>query len=465
MKKYFNLLFAFLISFFIYDSVNAETNTYKIEINDASIGHVYEAYQIFKGDLSNDKLTLSNIIWGSGVSSTFISGKDASTYASSITVDNANEKAKELGANLSSTVAGTSGEISNGTYTISGLEPGYYLIKDRNDTQSGNYDAYTEYIVKLVGDTTVTPKTSLPTADKKIVEENDTVTYSSNYAVGDVVTYRLTGTMPTNYDSYSTYRYIFHDKISEGLTLNNDSVKVFINGIQITSGFIVNTDPEDEDTLDVIFDDTKPINTINKDSVITVEYTATVNSSAVRGLPGNDNTLNIEFSNNPYTDETGKTTDIITKVYLFDIIFNKIDSKTKAALNGAEFKLERLVDGDWLEWDTITNQNSNLFAFEGLSVGTYRLTETITPDGYNTISPVIFEITAEYDEEGLLSINGTNFNFIADLNEGIINANVENVKGIVLPLTGGMGTIVFTLIGISLMGIAIIGIIKSKEEK
>lgn len=463
MKKIFNLLFTFLIAFCIYETVNAKT--YKIEINDASDGHTYEAYQIFKGDLSNDKLTLSNIVWGSGISSAFTDGKDANTYAISITDVNAEEKAKELGENISSTVSGTSGEISNGTYTISGLEPGYYLIKDKNGTQTGSYDAYTEYIVKLVGDTTVTPKTGVPTADKKIVEGNNSITYSSKYAVGDVVTYRLTGTMPTNYDNYATYKYIFHDKLSSGLDFNSNSLKVYVDGTQITSGFTIDTDPTDEDTLDVIFDNLKSINTITKDSVITVEYTATVNSSAVRGLPGNDNKLNIEFSNNPYTNETGKTTDIITKVYIFDFIFNKVDSATKSALTGAGFKLERLVENNWVEWKTITNQNSNVFTFEGLSIGTYRLTETTTPDGYNTISPVTFEITADFDDDGLSSLNGTAFNFTANLNSGILSADIENIKGVSLPLTGGIGTTVFTLVGLLLMTVAIIVFIKSKEEK
>ena len=177
MKK-LKLLFTFLLAFVVVGTVSAATTTYSVKINNAPENHTYEAYQIFAGDLSNDKLTLSNIVWGNGVKSSFTSGKNANDYAKAITNANAKEKAieiaGEMGANLA-TVAGTSvagvdsetGEF-DGTYTISGLAPGYYLIKDKDGTQAGVNEAYTEYIVKLVGDTTVTPKSDIPTSDKKI---------------------------------------------------------------------------------------------------------------------------------------------------------------------------------------------------------------------------------------------------------------------------------------------------------
>ena len=464
MKKYFKILFTLLITLGIFGNVYADT-TYTIEINNANDGHVYEAYQIFKGTLSNDGSTLSNIKWGSGIESSFAEANDANTYASGITTANAEAKAKELGSKLSATVAGTSGEISNGTYTISGLEPGYYLIKDRNTTQAGNYDAYTEYIVKLVGDVSVTPKTGKPTADKKIVEGTSDVIYSSKYAVGDEVNFKLTGTLPTNYAKYETYKYIFHDTLDAGLTLKANSIKVYVDGTEITENFVIDTNPTNGETFNVTFDNTKLITSITKDSVITVEYTATVNNNAVRGQAGNLNTLNIEFSNNLYTTETGKTTNIVTKVYVFDFIFKKVDSKTGEALNGAGFKLERLVDNDWVEWETITNTTGNTFTFEGLSVGKYRLTETTTPDKYNTMTPVEFEVTAQYDNNGLSSLAGTKFNFTANLTAGTLTTDVQNVKGIELPLTGGMGTVVFTVVGLSLMGIAAIGIFKNKNKE
>lgn len=462
MKKYLKVLLSFLLALTVSATANAET-TFKVEINNDTAGHTYEAYQIFTGDLSTDKTTLSNIQWGSGVKDEFKAAHtDAKAYAESIVAD-AVAKATELGNNLSSTVAGSTSTMESGVYTISGLTPGYYLIKDKDGTQTGNDDAYTEYIVKLVGDATVDVKTGKPTADKKI-NEGDDVVYSANYAVGDQVPYVLTGTLPSNYASYTTYKYIFHDTLSSGLTYDDGSTKVYVDGTEITTGFTVNYASNE---LTISFADTKAVSAITKDSTITVEYTATVNDDAVRGLPGNENTLYIEFSNNPYKTDTGKTVEIENKVYIFDLIFNKIDSKTGEAVYGAGFTLYRKVDGQWVEWATVvdSNKNNNVFTFSGLSVGTYKLVESTTPDKYNTLSDVEFEVTADFDEDGLSSLSGTKFSFTADLDEGSLTADVKNVKGVELPLTGGYGSIVFVALGLIIMTVSAVLFVKNKKVK
>ena len=487
MKKYFKLLFTFLMAFIVIGTVDAAT--YKVEIKNANANHTYEAYQIFKGDLSGDKLTLSNIVWGANVDETWRnslknaddSQMTANDYAKTITEANAKAKAIELGSHLTGTPVGSTNTIENGTYTIDGLEPGYYLVKDKDGTQAGRDEAYTEYIVKLVGDTEVTPKTGKPTSDKNIVETTN-VKNSSKYAVGDPVKYELKGTLPSNYDNYTTYAYTFHDKLDAGLTLDTTSIVVKVDGTAITSGYTIKVndtviDGSETTTeyagakLDIVFANTKTVTAITKDSVITVEYIAKVNSAAVRGVTGNKNTLVIEFTNNPYTGETGKTTEVITKVFIFDLVFKKIDSKDLTALNGAGFRLDRCTQFNannectkWTAWATIQHNDSNVFTFEGLSVGTYKLTETTTPDGYNTLSPVVFEVTA-VDTDGLTELNGTEFEFVADENLATLTADVKNVKGVVLPLTGGMGTIIFTVIGSMLMAVAAIGILRNKEEK
>ena len=305
-----------------------------------------------------------------------------------------------------------------------------------------------------------------PTVDKKIDEGNG-VTYSSNYAVGDNVPYVLSGTLPSNYDSYTTYKYIFHDKLSAGLTLNATSVKVYVDGTEITTGFTVNTNPSDGDTLDVEFTDTKTISAITAESVITVKYTAKVNSNAVRGTNGNENTLKIEFSNNPYNTNTGKTGNVITKVYIFDLILNKIDSETLEALKGAGFTLTRKSDNK--TW-TIENLDGNVFEFEGLGVGEYTLEETTTPDKYNTISPITFTISPVYDETTGeltdLEISQTGYTFTITVAEesATLEADIPNVKGIELPYTGGAGTIIFTIVGLAIMAVAAIGFFKKNEE-
>ena len=469
MKKFFSLILSFLMALGLCVNANATQNAnakYTITINNAVEGHTYEAYQIFTGDLSDDGKTLSNIVWGTGVDDSYTVEKNATEYAQRFVDNGAKGEATEMGNHLSSTHtdSGTF-DATNNSYTISNLQRGYYLVKDKDGTQAGHDDAYTEYVVHLVQDVTISPKSGKPTADKKIDETEDVV-YSSNYAVGDTVKYIMTGTMPdaATYEDYATYKYIFHDTMAAGLDYVAGSAKVYVGGTEITDKFSINYANH---VLTVSCDDTKAVSEITAGSTITVKYSATVNSNAVRGVTGNKNTLVIEFSNNPYTDETGKTTEVETKVFIFDIIFNKIDSKEETALYGAGFTLYRKVNGQWVEWATITDTNkvNNIFKFEGLSVGDYKLVETTTPDGYNTLADVEFTVSADYNESGLSALNGTKFSFTADLNEGSLTAKVKNVKGVQLPFTGGAGAIVFTVLGLTIMATAVTVLISTRKKK
>ena len=131
-------------------------------------------------------------------------------------------------ANLESTPARTGSET---TYT--GLTPGYYLVKDKDGSLSGNV-AYTLYVVQVVNDTlTFTPKADIPTTDKKIVEGDNKVS-TNEASIGDEVNYEITGTMPTNIADYKEYYYVFTDTLSKGLTFNEDSVKVTVDEVDVT---------------------------------------------------------------------------------------------------------------------------------------------------------------------------------------------------------------------------------------
>ena len=118
-----------------------------------------------------------------------------------------------------------------------------------------------------------------------------------------------------------------------------------------------------------------------------------------------------------------------------------------------------------------SSASGNIFKFEGLGVGEYTLEETTTPDGYNTISPITFTVTAVYDEDTGeltdLEISRTGYTFTITVAEAKaeLEADIPNVKGVELPLTGGMGSIIFTIAGVSLMALAAAGILKNREEK
>ena len=135
------------------------------------------------------------------------------------------------------------------------------------------------------------------------------------------------------------------------------------------------------------------------------------------------------------------------------------------------FKLEKQMnDGAWkLVKEYAVNEETGLpndpnitkFEFTGLDDGTYRLTETVTPAGYNTIAPIVFKVTADHqiesDSPTLTKLNGDKISgeitFTAKEDEGSLTANVVNKSGLELPETGGIGTTVFYILG----GILVIG--------
>ena len=479
MKKILKIMLALaLTSVLVISNMDVSAaGTHSITINNSTTGHTYEAYQIFTGDLSQDKRTLSNIQWGSNIASSYTTGKTARVIAGYMengkaedgtTARTAAEWATVIGGVLNGNPAGSTDTVTDGAYTISGLAEGYYLIKDQDNTLGGENDAYTEFILKLVGDAEVEPKSGIPTATKMIDEATDTA-YSAQYRVGDTVNFILTGTMPSNYNSYSSYKYTLHDKSAAGLTVDTNSIKVYVGSTEITSGFTINNSPSDGDTFDVVFNNTKTISSINSNSEIIVKYSATVNSGATIGSAGNSNEFKIDFSNNlNQPSETGTTTTSAVKVYLYNIIINKLD-ENNAALNGAKFKLERLTDATNDTWETVNEidgASSNTFTFTGLGLGTYRLTETATPNGYNTIDPVTIVVSGTVNNTGFTALSATGLSFTADLTNGTLTANIQNIPGSILPFTGGIGATIFTILGVAFIagGVAIAVRKTSKKE-
>lgn len=271
--------------------------------------HQYEIYQIFTGDLSEG--ILSNVKWGVNGTGTVGKAVDSTIITELTDVNSKSDREKldvvERYAKLDSTPVAT---ISNGqTYSA---VAGYYLIKDKDGSVSGtSADTYTTYIVKVVGNVTITPKSNVPSFEKKVKDTNDTTGATSDwqdsadYDIGDEVPFKLEGTVASNYADYKTYYFAFHDKAEAGLTFNKDSVKVYVGSTLIPStGYQLVTNPTDGDTFDVVFDNLKNIAAVHADSKITVEYTATLNDKAVLGNQGNVNTAHLEFSNTPTRSRT-----------------------------------------------------------------------------------------------------------------------------------------------------------------
>ena len=503
IKKLASLLLALVMALSLAVTAFAdEPTTYSITINNSTAGHTYEAYQIFTGDLHEG--VLSNIKWGSSVSEAGQTALgDAAAKAETLKTEaDAKAFAKEVAPYLT-TAAGSANTVTDGKYVISGLAAGYYLVKDQDGSLTGDNDSYTEYIIQVVGNVTATPKSDVPGVQKKVKDINDSTDTtktdwqdSADYDIGDSIPFRLKATLADNVSSYTTYKVVFHDTLSKGLTYNNDA-KVYIDGTE-TNGFTVTAtvNADGTTTLTVSCDDVKALGAGNS-SVITVEYTAKLNENAVLGSAGNPNEVYLEYSNNPNksekgNNETGETPKDVVIVFTYKTIINKVDSENKP-LTGAAFKLEKLIkgkDGAADTWTTVkeftVDETTTSFTFSGLDDGQYKLTETKTPAGYNTIDPIYFVIEATHDVTAdaptLKTLNayltdangnkqtemkdGESVNIdlgTVDLTAGSITTTVVNKSGTELPSTGGMGTTIFYVLGsVLLVGAAVLLITKKR---
>lgn len=502
IKKLASLLLVLVMVFALATTAFAEETTYSITINNSAKDHTYEAYQIFTGDLSGT--TLSNIVWGSGVSEAGQTALgDAAAKAETLKTEaDAKAFAKAVAPYLT-TAAGSANTVTDGKYVISGLAAGYYLVKDQDGSLTGDNDSYTEYIIQVVGNVTATPKSDVPEVQKKVKDINDSTDTtktdwqdSADYDIGDSIFFQLKATLADNVSSYTTYKVVFHDTLSKGLTYNNDA-KVYIDGTE-TNRFTVTAtvNADGTTTLTVSCDDVKDLGAGNS-SVITVEYTAKLNENAVLGSVGNPNEVYLEYSNNPNksekgNNETGETPKDVVIVFTYKTIINKVDSENKP-LTGAAFKLEKLIKGKDSAagtWTTVkeftVDETTTSFTFSGLDDGQYKLTETKTPVGYNTIDPIYFVIEATHDETAdaptLKTLNayltdangnkqtemkdGESVNIdlgTVDLTAGSITTTVVNKSGSKLPSTGGIGTTIFYVLGGVLVLAAVVLLVTKKR--
>ncbi len=497
------------------------TETYSVTITNSAEGHTYEAYQIFAGELSvNDEgqKVLSNIVWGSNADGaaiisalntagvTVASDATAADVAKAIadTTTVAAEKiADALESGITGTPAGSTNVQTNGKYVISALEAGYYVVKDKDDTLEGQDTAYTDFILQVVGSVEIEAKADSPSVIKKVLEESYTpddgfgTGYNdvADYDISDEVPFELIGTVPNadSFADYETYQYIFTDTMSNGLTFNADSLQVFLSADGNTSDSAtltlidasLYTVSSAAHSFTVAFADLKAVDGVTASSKIVVRFTATLNANAVVGLPGNENEVYLEYSNNPNDDGEGlgRTPEDKVIVFTYEVDTKKVDSAdNETTLKDAEFKLlnanktlvatvdenDRIASWDEIETDaegnitngsTLVSDENGLFKAIGLDDGTYYLRETKAPTGYNLLLEdveVVVDATTANSQDwdgtpssALITIDVTANEIpgtaLEDLAGGQIT--IANGQGTILPSTGGRGTVLFYVIG------------------
>lgn len=489
-----------------------ESKTYTLTLKNALAGHTYTAYQIFAGDLFEGEAAegdevLSNIVWGAGVTE---AGKaalgDAAVRAAALEyARNAAAFAEEVAGYLGEAAGSAAVAEGADSCAIEGLEAGYYLVRTtkvpvQEDGSAVPDTSYTNYIMVVVENIEVSIKSSVPRVEKKVDDVNDSNTSenatvwqdSADYDIGDGVPYKLTAVLADNVESYETYSISFVDTLSGGLTYapasETGKVVVYLvssddNGevyyTPVTGYFTVDYA---NDVLTIACDDVKEFGAGNS-SVIEVHYTAVLNENAVVGAAGNPNTVYLEYSNNPYGEETGRTTEDKVTVFTYKVIVNKTDADD-AALAGAGFTLyKKNAAGEYAkvgeELKAAEGEEMTTFEWSGLDAGDYMLEESTTPAGYNTIEAVRFTIEAAHDadsdEPKLTALTGTVADaeaaegeeakevFTTALDVGSLTTKVINTTGATLPSTGGMGTTVIYIAGGALVLVAVIILIAKKR--
>lgn len=450
----------------------------------AGSSHAYKVYQIFTGDYSNGKL--SNVKWGKNSKN-----REGASVGDKVSEDVLNRLAavvsssdeKKLAvieeyADLNSEAIVTVTHDSPAT-----VAPGYYLFKDTTATAENEV-----YITEVVGNVLIKAKNSnVPGFEKKLKDTNDTEGTTTDWQdvadhdIGDEIPFKLEGTVPDDYVEYDSYYFAFHDEEEAGLTFNPKSVKVSVDGDEITTGFEVKTSTNDGCSFEVVFSNLKDIKAVHAGSKIRVEYTATLNDKAVIGDDGNLNKAQLEYSNKPsVTDSRGKTVWDNVVVFTYQVVVNKYANSVAEdnKLKGAEFTLtKKLKDGTTKDITVAKSQDGVRFTFKGLDDGEYTLTETVTPEGYNTIEPITFKVSANHaitwdgmgDRNTLLeSLTGNpvtgKITFAKNANvNGSLVTDIINKSGTVLPSTGGMGTTVFYVVGGGLMAVAVVLLVTKKR--
>lgn len=339
---------------------------------------------------------------------------------------------------------------------------GYYLfVTNESSLGTVKKNTGTSPIFALVGGqaVTVTEKTSIPTVEKKILDDSKVkgggITGETGWVdaadsqAGQEVNYRLTGTIADNYVSYDSYSYKFTDQLSAGLDFIEGSLSVYAlnNGtyteIDSTSYNVTKPSGSSRDLVVNFNKDEKGLKsatakngeelTIDEKTEIVVFYRARLNASAIiaganNQLNGNPNTVTLEYSNNPMSGGTGTSESDTVKDYTYGLKINKVDLGTEKALKGAKFTIAagdttngdensanvKYVKSDGTLSDSkveLSMDSDSVITLTGLDAGVYTVTETSAPDGYTKVKPFTFEIKPTMNaidpNAGLTALSGT----------------------------------------------------------
>ncbi len=391
---------------------------------------------------------------------------------------------------------------------------GYYLFVSDGLTDTTEPNTGTSPIFAIVGGNpvVVTEKTSIPTVNKEVREGTKWGNVSDSY-IGEEVEYKLTGSVADNIATFNKYQYEFHDTLSKGLEAAEGSgntpkdLHVYIDnkGIQTeivqddNDGYKVVLERDSatkKENLTIAFTDLKTVKDktgktikVDADSKVVVTYKATLTSDAEYTAAGNTNEVKLVYSNDPMSNGTGTSESKKVADYVFGFDVTKIDPDNSSAKLDAGFTVKMIKEGSdksvekWLKQDGSfstdvndaytfeTTEAGNKVSIPGLVAGTYLISESKTPAGYNTIADFEITVAPEYNTDGTLKgLNVTSNSSMAtpktyeNVTTTKIPVTIKNKKGSGLPLTGLNGVTFTWIAGGAVLCIGVAHLIRSRKQ-
>ncbi len=307
---------------------DGETPTASITITGVSstVNHTFDLYQVFTGDYDSIEGVLSNIKWGTGVSKygtdTVTPGADV---AATVVTAVSDADAEDIPALFTLSANKASVTSSGGTAEFTGLTPGYYIVKDVTSIAAAD-DARSTWILQVADTSQITIKNAKPTVDKQVSDEDDTATTATtvwgetaDHAINEQFKFKLKATIPADADlkSYTTYKLVFNDAMSAGVTFDEiESVTVAdttLDASEYTASAVSNDNKWTLTISDIV--ESAGTSWGAEEFNVEVTYKAHLNEDAFvdaasRSAAGttantNYNSVYLQYSNNPYYDGTG----------------------------------------------------------------------------------------------------------------------------------------------------------------
>lgn len=448
MKKLSAVVLALVMTLAL--AVTAFAATGSITISNPQDGKTYTAYKIFDVSydadghyaytISKDSAAYATVNAYADVADNGLTLEDiANTNKCSVSIKaafSAASFAQYLQKSEGSLGTGTAFVKADETMKAEGLTLGYYFV-------AGTSGSVCELVTAK--DVTIRDKNEQPEITKEVNDTDKTV------EVGQVLTYTITGKVPST-KGYTEYTYEVTDTMSKGLTFNKD-VTVTIDGTAVTgvvtdngNGFVVSIDM-------MKYQD-------NIDAAVVITYTATVNEKAIQS-DMETNTATLKYSNDPANKDSTNTSIVTVDVYSFNIVINKFASGSETTkLAGAKFVLKKGANGPYYNYNAdtkvvswvddkgqateVTTGADGAARFDGLEAGTYYLEETAAPTGYNQLTKDTVIVLSQNSNASSATINEKSSTLGTDLS---LTAGVANSTGIMLPETGGTGTMIFVILG------------------